>query len=171
MGFALYGRVDGSEVQYLGRINSHYTDDPDAVSIDEVGTAEIAQGSGVATALYDFLLKQHENYKGIPAKKLTGTSKRATNLTTVLEALVVSLKNERGYKKPNPADDIRKQFWDCCSEIYEQHPEKIEEAIKHSPTFKIAKKFNFELCKGTVHFHAHMSSEGPDVGLNYELCR
>lgn len=171
MGSALYGRIDGGEIVYLGRINTHYTDDPTAVSIDEVGTAEVAQGSGVATALYDYLLKQHETYRGEPAKKLTGTSKRATNLTTVLEALVKSLATERGYKKPNPADSVSKQFWDCCAKIYEKHPKKIEEAVKESPTYKIGKKLGFEICKGTVSFSAFVGEEGPDASLNYELCR
>ncbi len=82
-----------------------------------------------------------------------------------------SLKNERGYKQPNPEDNVRKQFWDCCSKVYEKYPEKIEEAIRNFPTYKIAEKFNFELCKGTVRFYFHMGREGPNATLNYEFCR
>jgi hypothetical protein len=73
MGFALYGKIEGGEVVFLGRINSHYTDDPNAVAIDEVVTAEAAYGNGVATALYDFLLKQHEKFQNKPAERLQGT--------------------------------------------------------------------------------------------------
>ena len=170
MGWVLMGKVDNGPPQKLGRINTHYSDDPEVLMIDEVAVFPDARELGVATTLYEFLLKQRDS-RGIKTKQMRGTAKVATNLEAFLKPLMENLSGKKGYVKPNPKGSVLQQFFECCRNIYAKHPADLAKATESSPTYKIGKKLGFDLCPGSIELNVSGAYSEPIIGYNYALCR
>lgn len=170
MGIFLCGILPNTQKHSkLGRILPHYSDDPQALMIEEVSTEKEARGLGVATVLYEHLIQQSN------PQKLGGTPKVVTNRDSVLGELIKNLRDESQYAIPNEADDKQKQFSHCCSFIFDPtthktKPEfvsKVGAALQVSPTAKIGKKLGFKIIPSSIEFELHQIESGPSVHINF----
>jgi GNAT superfamily N-acetyltransferase len=172
MGIALYGKLPGQEsVSKLGRISTLYSDEDTRVNIEEVSTEKHARGLGVATALYEYVIKAAESYSGKRVTHLGGTSKVGTNRDAILLPLIESLRSKNGFVEPTPTADLQTQFHECCSKIYSDYPELILQSTAHSPTAKIGKKLGFEIDPESVEFSLGTFEDKPHVHIKYVQVR
>lgn len=168
MGIVLYGKIQGQNSESkLGKISTLYSDEETSLNIEEVQTEEIARGLGVATALYEYVIKSKESYTGKKITHLGGTAKVGTNRDVILKSLIDLLRSKNDFKEPNASLDLQSQFHECCSKIYSKYPELILEAAANSPTAKIGKKLGFEIDPRSIEFSLDQFEDKPHVHINY----
>lgn len=169
MAWVLSGRIDGGQAVRLGEILDKMTDEADELYVDNVRSFH--PRLGIATALYDFLVRQKEASSGVRVKKLKGTAKVETNLDLVLEAFIKSLSTQDGFKAHSAQGSWTEKFFECCTDIYARYPRELKEAAKASPTYQIGKKLGFDFCPNAIVFKPDMLDGKKHIHFNYELCR
>lgn len=168
MGPTAFGRIKGSEMKELGRIEIEFSDDPAVFGIKDLAIQPEAQGKGVAHTLTEFAVARQEKFGEARVTKIVSSSYVGGNLDPALARLIHSLKGKAGFVQPDKSKSYSVQFMECCSAIYQKHPEALEKAVTYVPSFGMGRDLGFHLCPGTLEFRAEA---GQDIYLNFDMCR
>jgi len=172
MGIVLVGKIEEKEPALkLGKISTLYSDEDTRVNIEEVSTEEKARGLGVATVLYEYVIKSKESYTEKKVTHLAGTSKVGTNREVILNSLIKSLRDKTGFVEPKADAGVQEQFKQCCALIYSAYPELILQAAEQSPTAKIGKKLGFKIAPESMEFSIGELDGKTDIHINYVQVR
>jgi GNAT superfamily N-acetyltransferase len=171
MGWAVYGVLDGSaEAVWLGTAEAGPRGKDTTLFIEEINVAPEAQGRGVATALYQFLI-DHYSRPGSVIDRLEGTSKTGTNREVILQALIDALRTAPGFRPPDSSQEIQRRFVESCGHIVKDHPDAVTAALLQAPSARIAQKLGFTLDRSSVVFDHEALADGPQVVIAFAMSR